>query len=112
MLFAERCQSGQEFPRGPTMKAERHGEIVPADMTAANAPATLTTADLARELRVSVRQVRRLLSSGRLYPADLSLGGKRGRRWRRDRFEKWIRSGAPSADAWRSFQDQQTDRAG
>ena len=62
----------------------------------------LTLSDVARELRVSLRQAWRMLSSGRLYPADLTLGGLRGRRWRRDRFEAWVAAGCPCASAWAS----------
>ena len=63
-------------------------------------PMLLTLADVAGHLRISIRQVWRMLSDGRLYPADLSLGGKRGRRWRRERFLSWLASGCPNARAW------------
>ena len=56
----------------------------------------LTVGDLAHELRASVRTVHRLLASGRLYASDVQLGGKRGRRWRRDRLEAWIRASCPA----------------
>ncbi len=69
----------------------------------AQPPLFMTLTDVAIELRVSTRQVRRLLSSGRMYPADVSLGGKRGRRWRRDRFEEWVRANCPRARAWQAF---------
>ena len=61
-----------------------------APVAPATPPALLTIADLAFELRCSTRQVRRWLASGRLYPADFSLGGLRGRRWKRDRFLRWV----------------------
>lgn len=57
----------------------------------------LTLAEVAKHLRVSKRQVHRLLSSGRLPPADVSLGGIRGRRWRSDRLQAWIEAGCRHA---------------
>lgn len=54
----------------------------------------LTIGDLAYELRCSRRTCHRLLASGRLYPSDVQLG-KRGRRWRRDRFLIWVRANCP-----------------
>ncbi len=72
------------------------------EQTLGQVPALMRLVDVARELNVSTRQVRRLLASGRFYPADVSLGGLRGRRWRRDRFLRWIEAGAPHADAWAS----------
>ena len=71
-----------------------------------SAPALLTLAEVARELRVSPRQVRRLLASGRMYPADVTLGSVRGRRWRRDRLQAWVIAGCPHAAAW----NDRTDR--
>ena len=71
-----------------------------ADPTGPSPTMLLTLSDVAHELRVSLRQAWRLLSSGRLYPADLSLGGIRGRRWRRDRLMLWIEAGCPNAAAW------------
>ena len=63
-------------------------------------PALMKISDVAHELGVSACQVRRLLASGRFYPADVSLGGLRGRRWRRDRLMRWIQEGAPIAEAY------------
>ncbi len=55
----------------------------------------LTLKEVADALSVSTRQVHRFLSSGRLPPADVSLGGIRGRRWRSDRLKAWIEAGCP-----------------
>jgi len=54
-------------------------------------PAYLALGDVAHELRTSTRQVRRLLSAGRLPAADLNVGnGLKGRRWRRDALLNWL----------------------
>ena len=75
---------------GTTAVFETPRERVPGPQTL-----LLTMAEVASHLRVSRRQAHRLLSSGRLYPADVSLGGLRGRRWRSDRLQAWIEAGCP-----------------
>lgn len=60
-------------------------------------PLTLSPADLARELGVSTRTIRRLDLEGRL-PAPLHIG--RAVRWRRDDIVRWIAAGAPRRDEW------------
>lgn len=68
--------------------------------TALLSPAALLTKhDIAHELRITYRQVDRLLSSGKLYPADANLGGKRGRRWTRERFMAWTKAGCPRVES-------------
>jgi predicted DNA-binding transcriptional regulator AlpA len=65
-------------------------------------PTALMDADeVARELRVSLRTVRRLDLTGQL-PAPLKLGGIHGRalRWRRMELLDWILAGAPPRDSW------------
>jgi hypothetical protein len=63
----------------------------------------LDFAGICRELVISTRQGRRMLSAGRLPFADLTFGGLRGRRWRRDRLIAWVRAGCPDASTWRGF---------
>ena len=59
-------------------------------------PAFIDLAGIGHELQVSERQVRRLLSAGKLPPADLNLTGSlKGRRWRRDRLLSWMESHGP-----------------
>lgn len=65
-------------------------------------PVLLTTGDIAAVLRVSPRQLRRMLSAGKFYPADVCFGGLRGRRWRCDRLAEWIRQDYPPAGAWQA----------
>jgi len=49
-------------------------------------PMFLDLSGLAHELQTSPRQIRRLLSAGKLPAADTNLTGSlKGRRWRRDR---------------------------
>lgn len=68
-----------------------------------HAAALLTLNDVAGILRISRRQVHRLLAAGRLPPADVNLGfGSRGRRWIHSRLLAWCEAGCPLADAWRA----------
>ena len=57
----------------------------------------LTAGDLARRLKVSLRQVRKLHSEA-LVPAPVMLG--RSMRWRGLEVVKWIEAGCPSREAW------------
>ena len=70
-------------------------------------PAVLTLAGVSQFLSISRRQVHRLLSAGRLPPADVNLGfGARGRRWSRERLAAWVAAGCPPADAWEAYQSR------
>ena len=53
----------------------------------------LTAGDLARRLRVSLRQVRRLNKSGAV-PAPLKIG--QCVRWHSDEIDRWLKDGAPA----------------
>jgi len=67
----------------------------------ASGPALLTLCDVAVTLRISRRQVHRLLAAGRLPPADVNLGfGARARRWNREKLLAWVAAGCPPADVW------------
>lgn len=67
-----------------------------AKATSAWPPAYLDAGGLAHELQVSSRQVRRMLSAGKLPAADVNLTGSlKGRRWRRDRLLAWLESQGP-----------------
>ena len=57
----------------------------------------LTAGDLARRLRVSLRQVRKLHSEA-LVPAPVRLG--RSVRWRGSEVGKWIEAGCPARKEW------------
>ncbi len=70
-------------------------------LCASDNPVLLTISDVAAVLRVSSRQLRRLLSAGKFYPADVCFGGLRGRKWRSDRLAEWIKCNCPPADAWK-----------
>ena len=68
-------------------------------------PAVLTLAGVSQFLSISKRQVHRLLSAGRLPPADVNLGfGTRGKRWSRERLAAWVAAGCPPADAWMAYE--------
>ena len=59
-------------------------------------PAALNSRAICFELRISDRQCRRLLASGRLPPADFNIsptGDKKGRRWWRDRLLARVAAG-------------------
>jgi len=76
---------------------------VPCPCRAATELAPLMTfAEVCEALRIRPRTGFRLLSAGRLPTADVTFGGERGRRWRRDRLTAWIGAGCPPAAAWTS----------
>ena len=57
----------------------------------------LTTGDLAKRLRVSIRQIRKLHSEA-LLPAPLKIG--RSSRWRATELAEWLSAGAPRRAEW------------
>jgi hypothetical protein len=66
----------------------------PANPGAAWAPDFLDFQALCHELQVSDRQARRLLSAGRVPPADVNLTDTlKGRRWTRQKLVEWIAAG-------------------
>lgn len=64
----------------------------------------LTASDLAKRLRISIRQVRKLHSEA-LMPAPLKLG--RSVRWRAAELAEWLSAGAPSRAEWETMQNGQ-----
>ena len=60
-------------------------------------PRLLTAGDLAKRLRVSLRQVYRLDKSGSL-PASLKIG--QCVRWDPSEIDRWLKAGAPPRDVW------------
>jgi excisionase family DNA binding protein len=60
-------------------------------------PMALSAADVARELGLSLRQVRRMDDAGRL-PRPVRIG--RLVRWRRAELEAWLAAGCPLRDEW------------
>ena len=68
-------------------------------------PKLLTQGDLAKRLRISIRQVRRLDKSGSL-PRPLRLG--QCVRWHPDEIDRWLKCGAPMRSAWERQQATQT----
>ena len=60
-------------------------------------PGLLTAGDLAKRLRVSLRQVRKLHSEA-LLPAPLKIG--RSIRWRANELAEWLSAGAPNRAEW------------
>ena len=75
-----------------TQATEHKAEQLSADLTE-----LLTAGDLARRLKVSLRQVRKL-HSGALVPAPVMLG--RSMRWRGSDVGKWIEAGCPNRETW------------
>lgn len=68
------------------------------------APLLLDFNGVCRALSIARRTGNRLLAAGRLPAADLNItGGSKGRRWRRDRIEKFVALGAPGAEAFASY---------
>lgn len=79
--------------------------VAAADVTAPAAcpelpPLTYTAKELARELRTSVKTIRRLDQSGRL-PRGIKIG--HGRRWPRQTIVRWIAAGCPRRTEWEKF---------
>ena len=62
------------------------------------APALMTSVELAAELQISERTVRRLEITGKIGPRPMNIG--RAVRYRRDEVEKWIEAGCPARDSW------------
>jgi hypothetical protein len=62
-------------------------------------PLTMTPADVARELRISLRSFRRHEVAGKIGPAPLHIG--RAVRYLRDDVTRWIQAGMPDRDTWR-----------
>lgn len=58
----------------------------------------LNVRDVAARVRVSVRQVWKLASSGRI-PKPVRLG--RSVRWRAAELQAWIEAGCPARDQWK-----------
>ena len=65
-------------------------------------PKLLTQGDLARRLRISIRQLRRLDKSDSL-PLPLKIGTLK--RWDPDEISAWLRHGAPARSEWESKRD-------
>ena len=68
-------------------------------------PKLLTAGDLAKQLRVSLRQVYRLDKSGSL-PASLKIG--QCVRWDPAEIDRWVKAGAPVRAEWEQQQATQT----
>lgn len=60
----------------------------------------LSPKNLAFELGVSARTVRRLDMQGKL-PMPIHVG--RAVRWRRDEIRRWIDAGAPDRETWQAY---------
>jgi len=75
-----------------TQATEHKAEQLSADLTE-----LMTAGDLARRLKVSLRQVRKLHSEA-LVPAPVRLG--RSMRWRGSEVGKWIEAGCPNRETW------------
>ncbi len=75
-----------------TQATEHKAEQLSADLTE-----LLTAGDLARRLKVSLRQIRKLHSEA-LVPAPVMVG--QSMRWRGSEVGKWIEAGCPSRETW------------
>jgi predicted DNA-binding transcriptional regulator AlpA len=79
-----------------------------AAMPADHAPAlTLSAADLARELRVSVKTITRMDQCGKM-PAAVRVG--HAKRWLRSTIVAWLADGCPSRREWEARHDARTGR--
>lgn len=66
----------------------------------ANGAPLLTAGDLAKRLRISIRQVHRLDKSGSV-PRPLRIGACV--RWNLDEVDRWLRCGAPLRTKWETL---------
>lgn len=62
-----------------------------------NSTELLTVTGLAKELKISARQVWKMLSRGDL-PSPIKLG--RSVRWRAAEIARWLEAGAPTRELW------------
>ncbi len=69
-----------------------------------NSTELLTVTDMAKELKISARQVWKMLSRGDL-PSPIKLG--RSVRWRSAEIARWLEAGAPKRELW-----EQLEKAG
>ncbi|HUY31455.1 MAG TPA: helix-turn-helix domain-containing protein [Pirellulales bacterium] len=88
----------------PIVEAPAAGDVDPPrpSTTGPMAPALLLTADdLARELAVSVKTIRRLDGMGKL-PRALKIGNH-AKRWPRAVIVDWLGAGCPPRAEWEAF---------
>jgi hypothetical protein len=76
------------------------GQRRPEDASQNILPLTLTAAEAAASLRVSLRQWWRLDAMGKV-PAAVRVG--RAKRWRADELKTWLEHGCPDRITWRSI---------
>lgn len=72
-----------------------------ADVGNGSQPALMTAADLAGEMQVTERTIRRLSMRGKIGPTPLQIG--RAVRYRRDEVARWFLAGCPDRDTWRAM---------
>lgn len=74
------------------------GAPAAATPAAATAPALMTSAELAAELQISERTVRRLEITGKIGPRPIKVG--RACRYQRSDARRWIEAGCPDRETW------------
>lgn len=62
------------------------------------APALMTSAELAGELQISERTVRRLEITGKIGPRPIHIG--RAVRYRREEVTRWLEASCPDRENW------------
>lgn len=72
------------------------------DVQNGSPPALMTAADLAAEMQITERTIRRLSLRGKIGPTAIQIG--RAVRYRRDEVRRWFLSGCPSRDEWRAME--------
>lgn len=73
-------------------------ETIADDLIPEAAPALMTSAELAGELQISERTVRRLEITGKIGPRPIHIG--RAVRYRREEVTKWLEAGCPDRENW------------
>jgi predicted DNA-binding transcriptional regulator AlpA len=74
---------------------------VSGDATNGLQPALMTAAELAAEMQITERTIRRLSLRGKIGPKPLQIG--RAIRYRRDEVARWFACGCPDRDTWRGM---------
>lgn len=74
------------------------GATAAATATPAAPPSLMTMAELAADLQISQRTVRRLEITGKIGPRPINVG--RAVRYLRGEARRWIEAGCPNRESW------------
>ncbi len=93
LVHSDAPEAPADDPPGATAAATPAATATPADP-----PALMTSAELAAELQISERTVRRLQITGKIGPKPINVG--RACRYLRCEARRWIEAGCPDRESW------------